>query len=66
MHENNPNALFATTSHRILDWDDYILPTVDKKVIQKIITEQLERRDWTNKIITEGIFLPKNELRYEK
>jgi len=40
--------------------------TVDKKVIQKIITEQLERRDWTNKIITEGIFLPKNELRYEK
>jgi len=40
--------------------------TVDKKVVQKIIADQLQRRDWTNQIITEGIFLPENELRYEK
>ena len=40
--------------------------TVDKKAIQKIIMDQLEKRDWTSRIITEGIFLPENELRYEK
>lgn len=40
--------------------------TVDKKAVQKIITDQLEKRNWTSRIITEGIFLPENELRYEK
>lgn len=40
--------------------------TTDKLVVQKIILDQLERRDWTNRIIAEGIFLPENELRYEK
>jgi len=40
--------------------------TVDKKAVQKIIMDQLEKRDWTSRIITEGIFLPENELRYEK
>lgn len=40
--------------------------TVDKKAIQKIIMDQLEKCDWTSRIITEGIFLPENELRYEK
>jgi len=40
--------------------------TVDKLSVQKIITDQLERRDWTSRIITEGIFLPENELRNEK
>lgn len=39
---------------------------VDKKVVQKIIIDQLEKRDWTSQIITESIFLPENELRYEK
>lgn len=39
---------------------------VDKPAVQKIITDQLERRDWTSKIITEGTFLPENELRHEK
>ncbi|MFH2109401.1 MAG: methionine adenosyltransferase [Patescibacteria group bacterium] len=39
---------------------------VDKKIVQKIIKEQLEKRDWTSRIITKGIFLPENELRYEK
>ncbi|PIR87584.1 MAG: S-adenosylmethionine synthetase [Candidatus Harrisonbacteria bacterium CG10_big_fil_rev_8_21_14_0_10_45_28] len=40
--------------------------TVDKQIVQKIIASQLEKRDWTNRIVTEGIFLPENELRYEK
>ena len=40
--------------------------TVDKKAVQKIIMDQLEKRDWSSRIITEGIFLPENELRYEK
>ena len=40
--------------------------TVGKKAVQKIIIDQLEKRDWTNRIITEGIFLPENDLRYEK
>lgn len=40
--------------------------TVDKLAVQKIIAEQLERRDWTSQIITEGIFLPENELHHEK
>ena len=39
---------------------------VDKSTIQKIILDQLEKRSWTNRIITEGVFLPENELRYEK
>ena len=40
--------------------------TVNKQIVQKIIASQLEKRDWTNRIVTEGIFLPENELRYEK
>ena len=40
--------------------------TVNKKAVQKIIADQLEKRDWTSRIITENIFLPENELRYEK
>lgn len=40
--------------------------TVDSKIVQKIIEDQLEKRDWTTRITTEGIFLPENELRYEK
>ena len=40
--------------------------TIDKLTVQKIIADQLEKRDWTSQIITEGIFLPENELRYEK
>jgi len=38
----------------------------DKKAVQKIITDQLGKRDWTGRIITESIFLPENELHYEK
>lgn len=40
--------------------------TVDKSVVQKIISDQLEKRDWTTRIITEKTFLPENELRHEK
>ena len=39
---------------------------VDKNTVQKIITDQLKKRDWTGRIITEDIFLPENELRHEK
>jgi len=39
---------------------------VNKKVIQKIISDQLEKRDWTSRIIRESVFLPENELLYEK
>ena len=40
--------------------------TIDKQVVQEIITEQLGKNDWATRIITEGTFLPENELRYEK
>lgn len=40
--------------------------TVERQIVQKNIEDQLEKRDWTTRIITEGIFLPENELRYEK
>ncbi len=40
--------------------------TVEEKIVKKIIADQLERRDWTSRIVTEGVFLPENELRYEK
>lgn len=40
--------------------------TVDRKIVQKIIGDQLEKQNWTTRIIAEGIFLPENELRYEK
>ncbi len=40
--------------------------TVDKSAVQKIISDQLEKRDWTTRIITEKTFLPENELRHEK
>lgn len=39
---------------------------VDKNTVQKIITDQLKKRDWIGRIITEDIFLPENELRHEK
>lgn len=39
---------------------------VGERVVRKIIANQLEKRDWANRIVTEGIFLPENELRYEK
>ena len=39
---------------------------VNEKIVKKIITEQLEKRNWTNRIIMEGLFLPTKELRYEK
>lgn len=40
--------------------------TIDKQTVKKIIANQLRKRDWSNRIIAEGIFLPENELRYEK
>lgn len=40
--------------------------TIDEQIVQKIIDAQLAKRDWTSRIITGGIFLPENELRYEK
>lgn len=39
---------------------------VDEKIIRNIIADQLEKRDWTSRIVTEDVFLPENELRYEK
>jgi S-adenosylmethionine synthetase len=36
----------------------------DKDFIQKIIKEQLNRRDWTEEIVTKGVFLPENDLFY--
>ncbi len=39
---------------------------VDKNSVQKIIVDELEKRYWTSRIVTEGIFLPENELRCEK
>lgn len=40
--------------------------TVEKKIVKKIIANELEKRDWANRIVTEGVFLPENELFYEK
>ena len=37
----------------------------EKTKIQQIITEELERRDWTEKIIKYKTFLPINNLQYE-
>ncbi len=43
-----------------------ISKAVDEKVVKKIIDSQLEKRDWTKRILAEGVFLPENELRNEK
>lgn len=51
----SPNNIFVEVSK-----------TVDKKAIQKIITNQLEKRDWTSGIVSNSIFLPENELYYEE
>lgn len=40
--------------------------TVDKQVVKEIIADQLEKRDWTTRILTEKTFLPENELYHEK
>ena len=40
--------------------------TLDRLTVEKIISEQLSKRDWTSRIVTERVFLPENELRYEK
>lgn len=40
--------------------------SVDKKTIREIIAGQLAKRDWTTRIVTNGEFLPVNELRYEE
>lgn len=40
--------------------------TVDEEIVRKIIKNELEKPDWTRRIITEGMFLPENELRHEK
>ncbi|MFH1896145.1 MAG: hypothetical protein ABH814_01555, partial [bacterium] len=39
---------------------------IDKKAIREIIGDQLKRRDWANHIIAKSVFLPENELQYEK
>jgi len=40
--------------------------SVDKKLLGEIITSQLEKRNWTIRIVNNGEFLPVNELCYEK
>lgn len=70
-HFNCEATIIITTRNGDLLYSPYnvVVETskiVDKKAVQEIIMSQLEKRDWTNRIITEGIFLPENELRYEK
>ena len=70
-HFNCEAMIIITTRNGDLLYSPYNVvvetsKTVDKKGVQKIIMNQLEKRDWTSRIITEGIFLPENELRYEK
>jgi len=40
--------------------------SVDEKIVGEVIASQLEKRDWTTRIVNNGEFLPANELRYEK
>jgi len=40
--------------------------SVDKKVVRKIIADQLAKRNWTTRILNDGEFLPTTELYYEK
>lgn len=39
---------------------------IDEKTVKEIIASQLEKRDWTARIINNGEFLPTNELHCEK
>lgn len=38
----------------------------NKRVIKNIIDEQLQKSDWTERIIKDSVFLPENELRSEE
>jgi S-adenosylmethionine synthetase len=51
----NPYSILVNTSKKM-----------KKNEIQKIIERELEKRDWTKKIIENKIFLPINNLNYEK